>query len=72
MRMRMGNVEHRRGVGMSTTFDAIIIGAGIMGCCSAYELARRGMNVALIEKVTIGKDRPENHQPLSGSTIRTS
>ena len=35
---------------MSDTFDAIIIGAGIMGCCSAFELARRGMKVALLEK----------------------
>jgi glycine/D-amino acid oxidase-like deaminating enzyme len=55
MRLRMGYVQQRIGVGMSATFDAIIIGAGIMGCCSAYELARRGMNVALFEKGTIGE-----------------
>jgi sarcosine oxidase subunit beta len=40
---------------MATTFDAIIIGGGIMGCSSAYELARRGLSVALLEKGTVGE-----------------
>ena len=39
---------------MSKTFDAIIIGAGIMGCTTAYELAKRGMKVAVLEKSSIG------------------
>ncbi len=39
---------------MAETFDVIIIGAGIMGCCSAFELARRGLKVALLDKGTIG------------------
>ncbi len=39
---------------MSTTFDIIIIGAGIMGCSSAYQLATRGLKVALVEKRTVG------------------
>lgn len=39
---------------MAQTYDAIIIGGGIMGCCTAYELAQRGMNVAVLEKSTIG------------------
>lgn len=38
---------------MSTTYDAIIIGAGIMGCSSAFELARRGVRVAVLEKGTV-------------------
>lgn len=43
-----------RGGGMSDTFDVIIIGGGIMGCCSAFELARRGLAVAVVDKGTIG------------------
>ena len=39
---------------MSNTFDVIIIGGGIMGCSTAFQLAQRGLNVALLEKKTIG------------------
>ena len=39
---------------MSETYDAIIIGAGIMGCTTALELSKRGMTVALLEKGSIG------------------
>ncbi len=39
---------------MTLTYDAIIIGGGIMGCSSALQLARRGMKVVLLEKGTIG------------------
>jgi len=38
----------------SDTFDVIIIGGGIMGCCTAYELAKRGISVAIVEKGTVG------------------
>jgi tRNA 5-methylaminomethyl-2-thiouridine biosynthesis bifunctional protein len=31
-------------------YDAIIIGAGINGCCSAYTLSQAGLNVALIDQ----------------------
>ena len=40
---------------MARAFDVIIAGAGIMGCCSAYHLARRGLNVALLDKKSIGE-----------------
>jgi glycine/D-amino acid oxidase-like deaminating enzyme len=40
---------------MPNSYDVIIIGAGIMGCCSAFELAGRGLKVALIEKRSIGE-----------------
>ncbi len=40
---------------MSQTFDAVIVGAGIMGCSSAFQLARRGLKVALIEKGAVGE-----------------
>ncbi len=39
---------------MSNRFDAIIIGAGIMGCSAAFQLAKRGLNVALLEKGNVG------------------
>jgi glycine/D-amino acid oxidase-like deaminating enzyme len=42
------------GRGRSNSFDVIIIGGGIMGCSNAYELARRGMTVAVVDKGTIG------------------
>ena len=40
---------------MSHTFDVIIIGGGIMGCSTAFQLAQCGLNVALLEKKTIGE-----------------
>lgn len=39
---------------MPNSFDVVVIGAGIMGCCSALELARTGLKVAVIDKTTIG------------------
>jgi len=39
---------------MAETFDAIIIGAGIMGASTAYQLAQRGLRIALLEKDSIG------------------
>jgi len=39
---------------MSLTYDVIIIGGGIMGCSSAFQLAKRGLNVALFDKNSIG------------------
>ena len=30
--------------------DVVIIGAGIVGCCTAYYLAKKGVNVAVVEK----------------------
>ena len=36
------------------TYDAILIGAGIMGCSSAYQLAQRGLRVAMVDKNLIG------------------
>jgi len=39
---------------MSLTYDVIIIGGGIMGCSSAFQLAKRGLKVALFDKNSIG------------------
>ncbi|GMQ80804.1 MAG: hypothetical protein BMS9Abin05_0233 [Rhodothermia bacterium] len=40
---------------MSNTYDAILIGGGIMGCCTAHELGQRGLSVAVVEKGRIGE-----------------
>jgi len=39
---------------MAERYDAIVIGAGIMGCSTAFELARRGLKVIVLEKAYIG------------------
>ena len=36
---------------MSETYDAIIIGAGIIGACTAYELAKRGWRTLNLDKL---------------------
>ncbi len=47
---------------MAHTYDALIVGAGIMGCSTAFQLAQRGLHVAVLEKGNIG----------AGSTGRSS
>jgi sarcosine oxidase subunit beta len=39
---------------MSQNFDVIIIGAGINGCSTAFQLAQRGLKVAVFDKSSIG------------------
>jgi glycine/D-amino acid oxidase-like deaminating enzyme len=39
---------------MAQTTDVVIIGAGIMGCATAYHLAQRGVRVAVLERDTVG------------------
>jgi sarcosine oxidase subunit beta len=40
---------------MAETYDIIVIGAGIMGSSSAFQLAQRGLKVALLDKKSIGE-----------------
>jgi glycine oxidase len=35
-------------------FDAVVIGGGVIGCATAFELARAGADVLLLERDTIG------------------
>lgn len=42
-------------------YDVIIVGAGVMGCASAYQLARRGQKVLLIEQFALGHERGSSH-----------
>jgi glycine oxidase len=69
---------------MSQPSDVIVIGAGIIGCAVAYELARRGASVELVDGRPVGmgatqasagilapyKEAPEDH-PLSDFTDRS-
>ena len=40
---------------MTKNYDVLIIGGGIMGCATAFELAARGLAVAVLEKRTVGE-----------------
>ncbi len=37
---------------MSKKYDAIIIGAGIIGCCVAFELAKKGYKTLNVDKLS--------------------
>lgn len=41
---------------MNKTYDAIVIGGGIIGCAIAESLARQGLRVALAERGLIGRE----------------
>src|SRR5215831_13836815 len=38
------------GAGMQTDVEVMVIGGGVIGVCSAYALAQRGIQTTLIEK----------------------
>lgn len=40
-----------------TRIDVAVVGAGIVGTCAAYELARSGLSVALFEKGIVGGEQ---------------
>lgn len=41
---------------MSERFDVVVIGAGACGCTTAYELAREGARVALLDSGELGRE----------------
>ncbi len=43
--------------GFSSVADVVLIGAGIVGTATAYELARRGVSVTLIDKGIVGGEQ---------------
>lgn len=38
----------------SSRADVVVVGGGVVGCAAAYYLARRGVNVMLLERIGIG------------------
>jgi sarcosine oxidase/L-pipecolate oxidase len=43
------------------TYDVIVVGAGIMGSATAWELARRGQKVVLLEQFDFLHRRGSSH-----------
>ncbi len=43
------------------TYDAIVIGAGVMGSAAAYHLAKDGRRVLLLEQFALGHQRGSSH-----------
>ena len=41
---------------MAEGFDVVVIGAGACGCTTAYELAREGARVALLDSGEVGRE----------------
>ncbi|MFL5801431.1 MAG: N-methyl-L-tryptophan oxidase [Roseiflexaceae bacterium] len=46
---------------MNNAYDAIVIGAGVMGCATAYHLARDGRRDMLLEQFALGHQRGSSH-----------
>jgi sarcosine oxidase len=48
---------------VSGTFDAIVVGGGVMGTAAAHELAARGRNTLLLERFSFGHNRGSSGGP---------
>jgi sarcosine oxidase len=46
---------------MMERYDVIVVGGGVMGCATAYHLAKRGRRVLLLEQYAIGHARGSSH-----------
>jgi glycerol-3-phosphate dehydrogenase len=55
-RSSMTNMDRNQNIGRlaNEEFDVIVVGGGITGACVAYDAARRGLSVALLEKDDFG------------------
>ncbi len=54
------------------SFDAVVIGGGIVGCMSAFCLARKGLKVALVERGRIAGGTTGNSFAWINGTSKTS
>ena len=43
------------------SFDAVVVGAGVMGAATARSLARGGKRVALLEQFDVGHSNGSSH-----------
>ncbi len=46
---------------MDTQYDVVVVGAGVMGCATAYWLAQEGRSVCLLEQFQIGHGNGSSH-----------
>ena len=47
----------------SDSVDVIVVGAGVMGCATAYHLAKDGRRVLLLEQFAVGHSNGSSHGP---------
>jgi glycine/D-amino acid oxidase-like deaminating enzyme len=48
---------------MRNHFDVIVVGGGVMGAATAYQLSKRNVSVLLIEQFQIGNIKGSSHGP---------
>jgi sarcosine oxidase len=46
---------------MPDRYEVIVVGAGVMGCATAYHLAKRGRRVLLLEQFAVGHELGSSH-----------
>ncbi|KAG0567355.1 hypothetical protein KC19_7G128800 [Ceratodon purpureus] len=51
----------KEGEAVSGVYDSIVVGAGIMGSCTAYQVAKRGKSVLLLEQYDFLHHRGSSH-----------
>lgn len=51
----------KEGEAVSGTYDVIVVGAGIMGSCTTYQVAKRGKSVLLLEQYDFLHHRGSSH-----------
>ncbi len=52
--------------------DVVIVGAGVMGCAAAWELARRGLSVVVLEKSVPGAEASSAAAGILGAQVEAS
>ncbi len=56
---------------MSQAIDVLIVGAGVVGCATAFELARRGVPVRVLERSVPGAEASSAAAGLLGAQVET-